>query len=411
MSEFLLIHYKPGHPSNLQYWAMGASQHASITLGHGNLDELKNIARGKKVSVLIDAHYTTLASVNVPSKNRNKQMQAIPFAMEDNLAEDIDDTFFAMGTSIDNKVPVIAIKRSLLEETLELFNQQQIHISEITADSVALPGGENQWCVLLDEDSALIKTGHAQAHCCDRDNLPLILQALIQQSESKPDSISYYFKADDEPASSMLDSIDINKEIVIEPHTYQTHALEVFVQYLVDIQQLNLLQGEFTPKREGSNWLKPWKSVAILAGLWISLYLTNAAVLGNQLKQKNIQLSREIEKEFKRAIPDARKMTNMKNRVDRRLRELKTGSSASNDNGFLQILSKVSPVISENKKIDIKAAVYKNNFVDLDITAKSLQDIEQVKEKLSAISGITTVLSTTVEKDIVKGRLRLEARG
>lgn len=407
MSEFLLIHYKPGHPSNLQYWAMGANQHASITLGHGDLDQLKNLARGKKVSVLIDAHYTTLASVNVPSKNRNKQMQAIPFAMEDNLAEDIDDTFFALGTSDDNKVPVIAIKRSLLEETLELFKQQQIHISEITADSVALPGSENQWCVLLDEDSALIKTGHSQAHCCDRDNLPLILQALIQQSESKPDSISYYYKADDEQALSLLDTI----EIKIEPHSYQNHALEIFVQHLDSIQQLNLLQGEFTPIREGSNWIKPWKSVAILAGLWISLYLTNAAVIGSQLKEKNLQLSRDIEKEFKRAIPDARKMTNMKNRVDRRLRELKTGSSASNDSGFLQILTKVSPVLSENKKIDINAAVYKNNFVDLDITAKSLQDIEQVKEKLNSISGITTVLSTTVEKDTVKGRLRLEAKG
>lgn len=407
MSEFLLIHYKPGHPSNLQYWAMGASQHASITLGHGNLDELKNLARGKKVSVLIDAHYTTLASVNVPSKNRNKQMQAVPFAMEDNLAEDIDDTYFALGTSDDNKVPVIAIKRSLLEDTLELFKQQQIHLSEITADSVALPGSENQWCVLLDEDSALIKTASTESHCCDRDNLPLILQALLQQSASKPDSISYYYKADDEQASSMLEPI----EIEIEPHTYQNHALEIFVQHLDDIHELNLLQGEFTPKRESNNWLKPWKSVAALAGLWICLYLTNAAILGSQLKEENLKLTRQIEKEFKRAIPDARKMTNMKNRVDRRLRELKTGNAGSRDGGFLQILSKVSPILAKNKKIDIKAAVYKNSFVDLDLTAKSLQDIEQVKEKLNSIPGITTVLSTTVEKDKVQGRLRLEAKG
>lgn len=407
MSEFLLIHYKPGHHSGIQYWAMGADQHASITLGHGNLEELKNIARGKKVTILIDAHYTTLASVNVPSKNRTKQMQAVPFAMEDNLAEDIDDTYFALGKSEENKVPVIAIKRSLLEETLELFNQQQIHVDAITADSVAIPGSDHQWCVLLDEDSALIKTGHSQAHCCDRDNLPIILQALLEQSETEPDALTYYYKADDDIAESMLDGI----EIKVEPQAYQNHALEIFVSNMREVQSLNLLQGEFTPKRESNTWFKPWKSVAGLAAFWLVIQLTHVSMLANQLEKENIALSRQIEKEFRRAIPEAKKMNNMQKRVERRLNELKSGGSGNNQSGFLQILSKVSPALTGNDKFNINAAVYKSNYIDLDLSSKTLQDIEQIKSKLSAIPGINTVLSTTVEKGNVKGRLRLEAKG
>lgn len=407
MSEFLLIHYKPGHSSNLQYWAMGADQHASITLGHGNLHELKNLARGKKVSILIDAHYTSLASVTVPSKNRNKQMQAVPFAMEDSLAEDIDDTYFALGKSQDDQVPVIAIQRKLLEQTLATFQQQQIHVESLTADSVAIPGSEYQWCVLLDEDSALIKTGHSQAHCCDRENLAVILQALLTQANTQPDGITYYYKADDTEAELMLEPVDIK----LDKQTYKNHALEIFVQNLKEIQDLNLLQGEFAPKRESNTWLKPWKSVAMLIGLWLVFELTHATLLANQLEEKNLQLTRQIEKEFKRAIPEARKMKNMKRQVKLRLKELKTGDSANNDNGFLQILSKVSPVLKNHEKLDIHAAVYKSNYIDLDLTAKKLQDIEQVRNQLNTIKGITTVLSTTVEKDGVKGRLRLEAKG
>jgi len=407
MSEFLLIHYKPGHHSNMQYWALGADQHASITLGHGNMTELKSIARGKKVTVLIDAHYTTLASVNVPSKNRNKQMQAVPFAMEDNLAEDIDDTYFALGKSEDHTVPVIAIKRSLLEQTLDIFRQQQIHVDAITADSVAIPGSNAQWCVLLDEDSALIKTGPSQAHCCDRENLPIILQALLEQSEPQPDAITYYYKADDVVAATMLNDIDIT----IESQTYQNHALEIFVTNLKEVQSLNLLQGEFAAKRESNTWIKPWKSVAFVSAIWIAFELTHAAIIATQLEEKNLQLTRQIEKEFKRAIPEARKMTNMRKRVERRLDELKTGGSGKSNTGFLQILSKVTPVLSSNNKLDINAAVYKSNYVDLDLTAKSLDDIEKTKQQLANIPGIKTVLSTTVEKDSVKGRLRLEAKG
>jgi len=413
MNEFLIIHYKPGQQSNLQYWAMGADQHPSITLGHGSLEELKAIARGKKVSVLIDAHYTTFESVKIPSKNRNKQLQAIPFAMEDRLAEDIEDTHFALGKTTDSSVPVIAIKRELLKDTLDLFNQQNIHLESITADSVALPGSESQWCILLDEDSALIKTGPSQTHCCDRDNLSVILQALLSQADdtetklTTPDAITYYYKEDDTDAENLLQNFDID----IQKQTYKNHALEIFVQHLKDVLSFNLLQGEFTPKRESVTWIKPWKSVAIAASIWMVLHLGYNSLIAIQLEEKNTALTKQIEKAFKRAIPDARKMTGMKTRVERRLKSLQSGGAGSNESGFLQILSKVSPALSKNDRTNIKAAVYRNNYIDMDLTAKTLDDIEKLKNKLAAIPGIKTVLSTTVEKDSVKGRLRLEVKG
>ena len=421
MSEFLIIHYKPAQESTLQYWAMGADNHPSITLGHGNLEELKAIARGKKVTVLIDAHYTVLESVRVPSKNRSKQMQAIPFAMEDHLAEDIDDTHFAIGKFTsgkieENKVPVIAIKRNLLQQTTNIFSQQQIQLEAVTADSVALPGTDSQWSVLLDEDSALIKTGNARAHSCDRENLPVILQALLEsqpgqtQSEHElntPDAITYFYKEGDTEAESLLDDIDIK----VNPQCYKNHPLEIFVQNLKEISSINLLQGEFTVKQQGNLWLKPWKSVAALAAFWLVLQLAYDSMLTSQLEEKNLHLTKQIEKEFKRAIPDARKMVNMQKRVERRLNDLKSGGSGENKSGFLQLLSKVSPTLAKNETIDIKAAVYRNNYIDVDLTAKSLQDIEKIKNKLESIPGIKTVLSTTVEKNSVKGRLRLEAKG
>jgi len=475
MSEFLIIHFKPGQHfaahntqqqnaseqnsespfdfdktdaenpnlenanpqntnsaalSNLQYWAIGADQHPSITLGHGSLEELTPIARGKKVTVLIDAHYTTVESVDIPSKNRSKQLLAAPFAMEDFLAEDIEDTYFALGKSTSNtsttdkdspekdganKIPVIAIKRHLLEQTIDFFRQQQIHLEAVSADSVALPATEKNWSVLLDEDSALIKTGTAQAHSCDRGNLEIILHALLQEKtqreETLPELITYYYKEDDAEAQYLLDDIAADFSIEIEPQHYKNHPLEIFVQSLKEVESLNLLQGEFKPVRESNLWLKPWKSVAVVTAIWMALHLGYSAMLASQLEEKNQALSRQIETEFKRAIPDAKKMTNMQKRVERRLNDLKSGGSGSNENGFLQILSKVTPVLAKNDKIEIIAAVYRNNYIDVDLTAKSLQDIETIKNKLTTISGIKTVLSTTVEKDSVKGRLRLEAKG
>ena len=414
MSEYLLIHYIPGQQDDLQYWALGGDQHPSITLGHGKLEELGAIARGKSVSVLIDSHYTTLKSVSVPSKNRSKQLLAIPFAMEDSLAEDIEDTHFALGKILagsddkDNRLPVIAINRELLRTTLELFAQQGIHVNHMTADAALLPCESNSWSILLDDVNAVIKCGDAELHNCEIENLQLILGALLEQTENPPESISCYHKADNQDVSSLFDDIDIPFTV----KTYQNNPLEIYVGSYKESLSFNILQGDFTAKRESSiTWLQPWKYVAAIAGIWVVLHLAYASILADQLEDKNIALSKKIETEFKRAIPDARKMTNMQKRVERRLKDLKSTGDADYSNGFLSILSEATPALSANKKINIKAAIYRNNYIDIDLTAASLQDVEQVKSRLLESKKIKTVLSTTVEKDKVKGRLRLETKG
>jgi len=414
MSEYLLIHYIPGQQDNLQYWALGGDQHPSITLGHGKLDELGAIARGKTVTVLIDSHYTTIKLVSVPSKNRSKQLLAIPFAMEDSLAEDIEDTHFALGKILpssddkNNQIPVIAINRKLLRDTLALFAEYNIHVNHMTADALLLPGESNSWSVLLNEENAVIKCGDAELHNCEVDNLQIILDALLEQTDNSPESITCYHKADSQDVSKLFENTDIP---FIET-SYQNHPLEIFVGSFKEGQSLNILQGDFTAKRESSvAWLQPWKYVAAIAGVWLVLHLAYTTALTNQLEDKNIALAKKIEMEFKRAIPDAKKMTNMQKRVERRLKDMKSTGSADNSNSFLRILSEATPALSANKNINIKAAIYRNNYIDIDLSASSLEDVEKVKTKLLESNKIKTVLSTTVEKDKVKGRLRLEAKG
>jgi len=414
MSEYLLIHYIPGQQDNLQYWALGGDQHPSITLGHGKLEELGAIARGKTVTVLIDSHYTTIKPVSVPSKSRSKQLLAIPFAMEDSLAEDIEDTHFALGKMLpssddkNNQIPVIAINRKLLRETLALFAEYNIHVNHMTADALLLPSESNSWSILLNEESAVIKCGSAELHNCEIDNLQIILDALIEQTNNPPESIICYHKADNQNVSALFD----NTDIPFTETSYQNHPLEIFVASFKEGQSLNILQGEFTAKRESSiTWMQPWKYVAAIAGIWLVLQLAYASILTGQLEAKNIALAKKIEMEFKRAIPDAKKMTNMQKRVERRLKDMKSAGSTDNSKSFLNILSEATPALSANKNINIKAAIYRNNYIDIDLSAASLEDVEKVKSKLLESKKIKTVLSTTVEKDKVKGRLRLEAKG
>ena len=171
-----------------------------------------------------------------------------------------------------------------------------------------------------------------------------------------------------------------------------------------------MLQGKYAPRRKGSALLKPWKAVAALFASWLVVQLVYAGLQINQLQTSNQELTVQLEKEFKRAMPGARKFNNMQKRMERKLKELKGGAGDDQDDNFMHLLSASIPSIS-NQQIQIHGMVYNNKRIDMELQANSLQTLESMKSSLAANKNIKATLSTSIEKDKVIGRLRLERQG
>ena len=405
MAETLLINYKP-HLDHC-YWTLINEQGECISqLSQGSLSDISSMAKGKHATVLLDAACLTLHKVNIPSQNRQRQLQAVPFALEEQLASDIEDMHFALGKKTSAQdLPVISINKSLLDTTLAAFKDAGIYIDLLSTDVLALPFVDNSWTIFIDEDNVLIKTDHDMGYYCDRNNLSVILANLLKK-RSTPESIHFYHKDDDTHAAELLSSIDISLNI----KTYSSHPVEVFAHHLADARQANILQGEYTPKREGTVALLPWKSVAALVGLWILVQMLTASIESWQLEDKNLALTSQIEKEFKLANPAAKNFNNMQKRMQRQLQQLQNGG---NDNAplFLHILSNAAAAFNNKKSIQIQGIVFRSQYVDIDLQADSLKILDELKNELVVNRKLKVVMSTTVEKNKTRGRLRLEAQG
>lgn len=405
MANKLLIHYSPGDPDNA-YWSFDGE--GKTLFSHGTLSDIGKLGKGLRATVLLDSSCLNLEQVQVPSNNRQRQLQAIPFALEDNLASDIEDSHFAIGKKQDDEnIPVITIDKALLENILSSFKSAGITIECLSADLLALPDKDDGWSVLVDNNRALIKTGAFTGLYCDRSNLQFVLNTLIRQHSQTPASIQFYYPAEEEAEENPLGDI----ETQLESTGYQKHPLNIFSRHLDKLYQLNILQGHYAVKRESSALLKPWKAVASLAAVWIVLQLSYAGIEARQLSTKNQQLTAQIEKEFKRANPGAKKFHNIRNRMERQLKELRGGGGDMNQDDFLKLLSLASPALASNKKVSINAMVYRNKHIDMELQADSLQSLENIKSQLTSIRGLKTLLSTSVEKNKVSGRLRLEKQG
>jgi general secretion pathway protein L len=406
MADTLLIHYRPSQADRLS-WCLVDHSGRPGEISQDSITELADVARGLRATVLIDASCTSIEAVRIPSNNRQRQLQAAPYALEDSLASDIDELYFALGKKQpDDYIPVVTIDRQLFQATLERFRQAGIFVDTMSADVLALPIEKDSWTILLNETGALIKTAASKGHFCDRDLLPTLLPVLFNQAQQPPQSLLFMHEERDDHATDLLGSVDV----ALHVQTYIEHPLSIFAGNLVDVGELNLLQGKFAPKREGSRLFRPWKSVAAAAAVWLILQLIYAGFEIKQLQYQNQQLTSEIEGEFKRAIPGTRNFSNMQKRMERRLQELRGGGSGDDEEAFLELLSSAALSFS-NQPVTIHGLVYNNKHIDMELQASSLQQLESVKNKLSSIKNIKTTLSTSLEKDKVKGRLRLEKQG
>lgn len=375
---------------------------------HGKLEELAAVTRGKRTTLLLDATFVYSDQVSIPSSNRQRMLQAVPFALEDNLADDIEDMHFAIGRKLDNgNVAVIAIRIELIDTILARFRQANIHLHSISSDAVTLPGGANRWSLLLDGERVLIHTHGGKVYSCDRDNLLIVLDALLEQADEKPQRIRFIHQDTDTAAIELKSRLPLEADVSV----YQAHPIGIFAEHVEDARALNLLQGAYAPKSETAVLLKPWRAVAILLVCLLGVKLISTHMETREIADRNLQIKREIEQEFKKIIPNARKFSGMQSRVKQRLRELRGGGKDDAQNAFLELLATAAPVLSAQSDITVKALAFRDNTIDLDVTSKSLKTLEDARQKLESGKGIKTTMSTSVEKNVVNGRLRLEKQG
>ena len=95
--ETLLVQLDPNQLS-ASWLVLDENGQPLAALHRGELEQLKDFARQRRIFCLIDSANIYINQVLLPAgRNRRKLIQAIPFAMEDDLAEELENLHFALG--------------------------------------------------------------------------------------------------------------------------------------------------------------------------------------------------------------------------------------------------------------------------------------------------------------------------
>lgn len=409
MASTLLLHYDPAKPDQATWSHVNNQSELTSRITSGSLEDAAHVAQQHKVVVLLDSSNVHLNHVQLPTTNRQKMLRAIPYALEEQLAEDIENFHFVIGkTDPHYGTPVAGIRIDTIENLLATFHQAGISIDAIIPDAICSPAAPSQWTVLFHAGKALLQFEALIGTVIDSANLPLLLQASLNKAENKPEKIVYFFLDGEEPEPA-LEQIDTGVEVI--KVAYNTHPLVVFCGEYAKAKSLNLLQGKFKPKRKNSGHWYRWRLAASLAAAWLLLYAGMNLFELNSLKTKNTELGLQIETIYKKAFPGSRRIVNPRVQMEQKLNELR-GGGGPQGNQFLALLSESVSAISSQNDIEIQSINFRNNRMDIGLTGTNLQSVETLNKQLNKNTTLMTeITSATSEKNMVKGSIRLQRSG
>jgi general secretion pathway protein L len=242
------------------------------------------------------------------------------------------------------------------------------------------------------------------------DILPYVITNMLQDEKQViPEKILFFNEQED---STPFPGLNIkNKDIELINVVYNTHPLVVFCGFYKQVLPLNLLQHQFKPKRQSSGYWFHWRLAASIATVWLVLHLGLAGFQYSTLTEENKITKAKIEKVYKKAFPQSRKMVNPRVQMEQKLKALK-GNSAGSNNGLIFLLAESFGTFSHDKNsITLQSLTFRNNRMDIGLDSTNLQAIESLNKNLNNNSRIKSeIISSSSEKDKVKGNLRIEGR-
>ncbi len=367
----------------------------------GSLRNAAAEAAGLRAVVLVPGTDCLLTQVRIPGHNRRKLLRAVPYALEDQLSDEVEQLHFAVGEQApDEQWPVVVISREYLASLLEMLADAGLDVQQVIPEILTIPYNEGEFSVLVSRDIALVRTGAASGFAVDSENLGVLLAAQPREDDQPAPLVHMYVNQD----SQTPDTSDYDGQVNVE--TFAANPLGIFVQGL-GARPLNLLQGDFSRAGEWSRVLKPWRATAalLLAGVLVSFFVTGIDYY--RLSRESEQLQARIEETFRKAMPGTQRVINPRVQMQQELDRLQGGQSGG---GFLVLLGKTGAVLKDVSGVEIGGVSFRAGRLDLDIKVDNLQLLDTLKQSLANAGGLEVeIQSATTDKDQrVQGRLRIQ---
>ncbi len=390
--QLLVIKLKA--PDAIPEYALLGKKQASDRFTPGDWKRIRSLTRGRRVLALIPSSEVLITSVNIPSKNKKQLLQAVPFSLEDSLAEDIENLHFAVKQDdASNHSQVAIIKRSSLEKYLDTFQENGITTHFILPETLGQFYRIDTWSILFNNEqhNVNVRLAELEGFVCDEGMLEMFLAKQLESNKPK----KIFTNRDKLSLPESLQILDVES----------TDVNTIDYQSALSALSLNLITNFSRHSNKSSiNW-SAWRPSFVIAGLLASVWTGVFFWQNNLLQKQSTLLNQQIEQVYKSSFPKGRIVdasAQMKSALDK-LRA-NTGKIV---NSPLPLISNISPLLKDYKDVTLSEINYKENELTIIMQSPTLTRLETFKRdaaekvKLKVDIKSSTTTSNKVEATLI----------
>lgn len=393
-----------------------------------------------RIVLLLPSEQCLSLTLDVDDQQRKHLKQILPFAVEEQIIDPIEQMHLAHRILDDNRVEVVAISHAAIQNWLSRFAEYEIVLDFVFVDNHFIPAHSRALTLMEDSDVLQFRSEAEEYGQLSEEDLDVMLPLLLASQTdtndsadedilvgvSAPPAYVYYCGCDDSGdqtktinADSVASLMDKASQLIRsenkETHEvrYKESSSEVLaIQMATSLaSKTNLLQGAYKPLNANAKNIRIIKhasyAVSVCLGIFLAVTLLGGAYLNFQ-----------ADKYFDQSVAVYKELFPKKRRIRNPVRQLKGQLSSSFVSGttseFLPLLDAASQALAavgedatEKPSIEqLRYDVQKGN-VTVEIKVEKIDDLELYKNKLVENGYAVEIMSANRNDERVVGRVRL----
>lgn len=430
MSQTLIIKLPstPCDPDTAVEWMLVDSDNQPFDEGCTAISELYDgLSSGEdfQVCVVIPAEYVLSLRVQVPTSQLRQIRQALPYIVEELVADDIENIHTAIPASFRAALPdidTLVVEHSLLIKWLDLLCSHQLKPSAILVDALCLPREPDSWSIYVEGERVLLRTANNRCLALQPDDFEMVITAMLRKEQQlRSDSsvqvavpqlqvmASQQFKGSADAVKNIAGQLKKRyPDYPIKATLFKQDPLQLlsFDWQEQQASGINLLQGGYATSQAATVTGGQWNLVAAVAVLGISVFLLLAVVSGWIFNQRADQLERRSMAMYRELFPEQRRVVNPRRQMQNQLKQ----RGGQNNHSFLALLAETAQSIQgEPQSADVSLRQIRFNSdqgnLRFEVNSKSLDQLDRFKNLLAG-TGLQVDINSASEQDgSVLGRI------
>ena len=406
MSETLVIRLRAADEAPASWLIVDENGTRSGPVQSGPVADALGASQGRRVVLLLPGSEITLAEPELPVRGGARIAQAVPFALEEQLASDVEALHFAVGARPSGSAgtPVAVASRSTLERWLAQCDAAGLELSAAYADTAAVPVAGTGCTLLLDGAQLYVRRADSLPYLLDAEPLGTALDLALPrpaiEGETGEHVTFYTSTAEYERYRDLIEGLR-TRTATLQVKLLPDGPLPLLATQAVGGAGVNLLQGAYGPRSSLRTRMREWRLPAALAAAVVLLFVGSQAALWWQQSRVERALDAQITEIFAQALPGQPV-------VDARAQmqgALGTGGAAGG--GLLPAITVIAQAMAQAPAARLKSVSFRNNVIELNLTAPSIETLDGIKQGMNRDGFTAEIQSANPNGTVVDGRLQL----